>query len=109
MAHAKPIDVVLPVACGVDVHKRFIVAVLCDATDPLHPVYHKKRFSTFTCSLREFRDWLLSYDCRHVCMESTGQYWRPVFNILELAMEFGLSGKTERKGLEDESFFFRAI
>lgn len=87
MAHAKPIDVVLPVACGVDVHKRFIVAVLCDATDPLHPVYHKKRFSTFTCSLREFRDWLLSYDCRHVCMESTGQYWRPVFNILESDME----------------------
>lgn len=87
MAKVKPMDVTLPIACGVDVHKRFIVAVVCDASDPLHPAYFKKRFSTFTNDLIRFDHWLLEHDCRHVCMESTGKYWIPVFNVLESDME----------------------
>lgn len=87
MAKVKPMDATLPIACGVDVHKRFIVAVVCDASDPLHPAYFKKRFSTFTNDLIRFDHWLLEHDCRHVCMESTGKYWIPVFNVLESDME----------------------
>jgi transposase len=44
--------------------------------------YEKKRFSTYSGSLREFGSWLLERNCRDVCMESTGKYWFPVYNIL---------------------------
>lgn len=69
-------------ACGVDVHKSFIVAVICDSTTQT-PKYFKKRFSTFNNSLIEFRNWLLENDCQNVCMESTGKYYIPVYNALE--------------------------
>ncbi len=69
-------------ACGVDVHKSFIVAVICDSTGP-QPKYLKKRFSTFNNSLIEFRNWLISNDCQNVCMESTGKYYISVYNALE--------------------------
>ena len=74
--------VVYPKACGVDVHKSFIVAVICDSTTNT-PKYLKKRFSTFNNSLIEFRNWLINNDCQNVCMESTGKYYIPVYNALE--------------------------
>ena len=74
--------VIYPKACGVDVHKSFIVAVICDSTGQTTK-YSKKRFSTFNNSLIEFRNWLLENDCQNVCMESTGKYYIPVYNALE--------------------------
>ena len=75
-------EVIYPKACGVDVHKTFIVAVICDSTNQI-PKYFKKRFSTFNNSLIGFREWLLENDCQNVCMESTGKYYIPVYNALE--------------------------
>ena len=75
-------EVIYPKACGVDVHKTFIVAVICDSTS-ITPKYSRKRFSTFNNSLIEFRNWLLENDCYNVCMESTGKYYIPVYNALE--------------------------
>lgn len=76
--------VVFPTCCGVDVHKTFLVAtIITTPTDCLQPHYQKKRFSTFNSDLNRFADWLLSQNCLDVCMESTGKYWVPVFNILE--------------------------
>ena len=69
-------------ACGVDVHKSFIVAVICDSTS-IEPKYLRKRFSTFNNSLIQFRNWLIENDCQNVCMESTGKYYIPVYNALE--------------------------
>ena len=69
-------------ACGIDVHKSFIVAVICDSTS-IEPKYLRKRFSTFNNSLIEFRNWLLENDCQNVCMESTGKYYVPIYNALE--------------------------
>ena len=69
-------------ACGVDVHKTFIVAVICDSTGQTTK-YLKKRFSTFNNSLVEFRNWLIENDCQNVCMESTGKYYIPIYNALE--------------------------
>ena len=69
-------------ACGVDVHKTFIVAVICDSSNQ-KTKYLKKRFSTFNNSLIEFRNWLIENDCQNVCMESTGKYYIPVYNALE--------------------------
>lgn len=75
-------EVIYKKACGIDVHKSFIVAVICDSTS-IEPKYLRKRFSTFNNSLIEFRNWLLENDCQNVCMESTGKYYIPVYNALE--------------------------
>ena len=76
--------VVFPTCCGVDVHKSFLVATIIKTPqDSLQPSYQKKRFSTFNSDLNHFADWLHENDCLDVCMESTGKYWVPVFNILE--------------------------
>lgn len=76
--------VVFPTCCGVDVHKSFLVATIIKTTqDSLQPSYQKKRFSTFNSDLNHFADWLQENNCLDVCMESTGKYWVPVFNILE--------------------------
>ena len=76
--------VVFPTCCGVDVHKTFVVAtIITTPADSLQPHYQKKRFSTFNSDLNRFAAWLLEHNCLDVCMESTGKYWVPVFNILE--------------------------
>ena len=75
-------EVIYSKACGVDVHKSFIVAVICDSTS-ITPKYLRKRFSTFNNSLIDFRNWLIENDCQNVCMESTGKYYIPVYNSLE--------------------------
>lgn len=79
--------VVYPVCCGVDVHKSFLVGTIISTTDGIQPHYQKKRFSTYNGDIRAFKDWLLKNGCLDVCMESTGKYWVPVFNILE---EYGI-------------------
>ena len=79
--------VVYPICCGVDVHKSFLVGTIISTTDGVQPHYQKKRFSTYNGDIRAFKDWLLSNNCLDVCMESTGKYWIPVFNILE---EYGV-------------------
>ena len=75
--------VVYPVCCGVDVHKSFLVGTIVSTTDGVQPHYQKKRFSTYNRDLHSFGDWLVQNACLDVCMESTGKYWMPVFNILE--------------------------
>ena len=71
-----------PICCGVDVHKTFLVATVI-SSDGIIPHYHQKRFSTFYSGLVAFKQWLLDYNCKDVCMESTGKYWVPVWNVLE--------------------------
>ncbi|HHF7020107.1 TPA: IS110 family transposase [Streptococcus mutans] len=77
------LKVVYPNCCGIDVHKTFIVAVIAITDKQGITSYHRKRFSTFTNGLLQLQDWLEYYSCFDVCMESTGKYWIPVFNILE--------------------------
>ena len=69
--------------CGVDVHKSFLVATIVKTNGGIEPSYQKKRFSTFNHSILEFKQWLLENECHDVCMESTGKYWVPAFNLLE--------------------------
>jgi transposase len=77
------LKVVYPICCGVDVHKSFLVGTIISTTDGIQPHYQKKRFSTFGGDLRKFADWLHANNCFDLCMESTGKYWVPVFNVLE--------------------------
>jgi transposase len=80
---ARKVEIIYPVCCGMDVHKSFIVACVAVTDEHSHTEHHIKRFSTFTGDLRRLADWLASYDCLDVCMESSGKYWIPVFNALE--------------------------
>jgi len=66
-----------------DIHKSFIVACIATTDERNHTTHQIRRFSTFTGDLRKLADWLASNNCKDVCMESTGKYWIPVFNILE--------------------------
>ncbi len=74
--------VVYPICCGVDVHKTFLVATII-TSQGFTPHYSKKRFSTFNNSILQFKQWLIDNNCFDVCMESTGKYWVPVYNLLE--------------------------
>jgi len=74
--------VVYPICCGVDVHKTFLVATII-TSQGMTPQYSKKRFSTFNNSILQFKQWLIDNNCHDVCMESTGKYYVPVYNLLE--------------------------
>jgi transposase len=65
--------------CGLDVHKETVVATVSGTGIKRET----RTFSTFTRSLKELKEWILSLGITHVAMESTGIYWKPVFNILE--------------------------
>ncbi len=80
---SRVLSVVHPNCCGLDVHKKVIVAcmVLIDASG--NETTHIEEFGTFTDELEGLRSWLVEHDCPIVAMESTGVYWRPIHNILE--------------------------
>jgi len=73
--------------CGLDIHKKFVVACLLQ-TDMTGVVQKEVRtFSTMTQALLTLGDWLGTAGCTHIAMESTSSYWRPVYNLLEGAFE----------------------
>lgn len=65
--------------CGIDVHKKLIVACLRNGKKA-----EIRKFDTLTSSIKELSNWLLENNCQMVAMESTGAYWKPIYNILEL-------------------------
>ena len=68
---------------GLDVHKKTVVAAII-VPDPNRGVHKETRsFGTMTGDLLVMSDWLMEHSVTHVAMESTGEYWKPVFNILE--------------------------
>ena len=77
------LKIVYPICCGMDVHKSFIVACIASTNEQGVTTYKSKRFSTFTGNLRRCAAWLATNNCKDVCMESTGKYWIPIYNILE--------------------------
>ena len=77
------LKIVHRICCGIDVHKKFVVATIGKTNQAGTTDYETREFSTFTENLIHLRDWLISSNCKEVCMESTGKYWIPVFNILE--------------------------
>lgn len=67
------------VGCGIDVHQAVIVATISKGQEN----YQTREFDAFTSSLTDLREWCKQEGVTHVAMESTGVYWKPVFNILE--------------------------
>jgi transposase len=76
-------DVVYTHCCGLDLHKRTVVACLITTTEGQEPIKVIRTFRTMTSELLALADWLREAGCTHVAMESTGVYWRPVYNLLE--------------------------
>ena len=74
--------IVHEICCGIDVHAKMLVACLIRANGEKEI----RTFSTMTDDLLRLRDWLVAAKCTHVAIESTGVYWKPVFNILEDAL-----------------------
>jgi transposase len=72
-------DVVYSHCCGLDVHKKSITA--CTITPKGKEI---ETFGTMTSDLFRLVDWIKSKSCTHVAMESTGVYWKPIYNLLEL-------------------------
>jgi transposase len=72
---------------GLDIHKRFVVACLLRIDDDGELHQQVRTFSTFTEELLRMSDWLVTAGCSHVAMESTGVYWKPIYNLLEGQME----------------------
>jgi transposase len=64
--------------CGIDVHAKTVVACLINQGRK-----QTRTFSTMTADLLRLLDWLMAEGCTIIAIESTGVYWRPVFNILE--------------------------
>lgn len=69
--------------CGLDVHKKSVVACVLITPETGAVQRHLRTFSTMTAGLLALADWLESLQIPVVAMESTGVYWRPVFNLLE--------------------------
>lgn len=77
------LKIVHPVCCGMDVHKKFVIAAIAFTDFKNVTTYKKKHFATFNSDLKSLEKWLLDNNCTEICMESTGKYWIPIFNILE--------------------------
>lgn len=69
----------ISIGCGIDVHQNLIVATIQKGNERIET----REFTAFTSSLISLRDWCKQEGVTHVAMESTGVYWKPVFNILE--------------------------
>ena len=66
--------------CGIDVHKRIVVACLkCGKKQEI------REFGTTTGELRALTKWLLDKNCQMIAMESTGSYWKPLYNLFEIS------------------------
>ena len=83
-------DVVHERCCGLDVHKRTVVACAIvpasgagGASGVTEPRREVRTFSTMTDDLLALADWLAGLGVTHVVLQSTGSYWRPVWNLLE--------------------------
>ncbi|HEY4388395.1 MAG TPA: IS110 family transposase, partial [Ktedonobacteraceae bacterium] len=73
--------------CGLDVHKKLIVACLISLNEAGEFQKEIRSFATMTKDILALADWLTSAGCTHIAMESTGVYWRPIWNLLEEQFE----------------------
>jgi len=80
-------QVVYEWCAGLDVHKKTVVACRIKAEGKRPSRREIKTFGTMTRDLLALSDWLSEWGCSHVAMESTGDYWKPIFNVLEANFE----------------------
>jgi transposase len=77
------LDALLDSCCGLDVHKDTVSACLVARDPDGKRTQTSQTFGTMTADLLQLRDWLAEAGCKHIAMESTGVFWKPVYYILE--------------------------
>jgi hypothetical protein len=75
-------DVLHTSCAGIDVHKKTVVATVIVPKERGKPLKATQTFGTMTGDLLALSDWLMSYGVTHAVMESTGEYWKPIYNIM---------------------------
>lgn len=93
------IPAVLERCAGIDVGKEFLVACLMAGAPEEKPSIEIRQFNTTMAELHCLHDWLVQNRCSHVVMESTGSYWKPVFNVLETSVNVVLVNARQVKNL----------
>jgi transposase len=83
-------EVLYPRCAGLDVHQQTVVACVRIASGATVQ-QDVRTFGTATGDLLALADWLASYSCTHVAMESTGVYWKPIWHVLESHFELVLA------------------
>jgi hypothetical protein len=87
------VEVVFERCCGLDIHKRTVVAcLLVPGHESALPHKEIRTFGTMTDDLLELADWLATAGCTHVAMESTGVYWKPIVRHEALFDREGMKG-----------------
>jgi transposase len=79
-------EVLYRCCCGVDVHKKSVVACLIRPGSGATGKKEVRTFGTMTADLLSLVDWLVAADCEAAAMESTGSFWKPLYNLLEGAL-----------------------
>lgn len=92
--------IVYPICCGMDIHKKIIVATIATTDSNGITTYNQSTFSTMNSDVLRLRDWLLQFNCKHACMESTGKYWIPIWNILESHINLTLAHPKYTKSIK---------
>lgn len=92
-------DVLHTHCAGLDVHKKTVVATMIVPDNKGHSIKKTRSFETVTASLIELSDWLIEHSITHVAMESTGVYWKPIYNILEDNLELLLANAQHIKAV----------
>lgn len=92
--------IVYPICCGMDIHKKIIVATIATTNAQGITTYEQETFSTFNSDVIKLRDWMIERNCRDACMESTGKYWIPIWNILESEIKLILAHPKYTKAIK---------
>jgi transposase len=92
-------QVVYQRCCGLDIHKKLIVACLLLMSSQGVQKKESRTFSTTLADLYRLRDWLVANACQMVAMESTGVYWKPIWNVLEEGLALMLVNAQHMKGV----------
>jgi transposase len=90
------IDTEKEIVCGADIHRDFLVATMISRKG----LKLQEQFDMDEDGLLEFRSWILGHKCQRVAVESTGDYWYPIFTILEVHVEFILANAFQIRNIE---------
>ena len=93
---------------GIDVGKKFLAVCVLIGPADRKAVEEVRRFGTSVKELERLRAWLVETKCKEAVMESTGSYWKPVFNILEGSLKIILANPEQVKALRGKKTFMAA-
>jgi transposase len=85
------IPAVIERCVGIDIGKKFVAACVMSGAADSEGEFEIREFGTTVSELQRLRDWISQQGCTHAAIESTGSYWKPVFNVLEGAIEVVLA------------------